>query len=136
MKVADAAVIAGVIAQEFIELIERHRAALHVAIRARLLEELDQLVARHRRLGADRPQHALVGEFDHGVAEVEEEPGVFHWATSGRHQTSARRSLRYTRWKGRARGMCGCRRDRSRRRPRGVRSSSTANLPSRTFAAP
>src|SRR3954453_3085899 len=78
MKVADAAAVAGVIAEEFVELVERHRAALHVAIRAWLFEQLDKLVARHRRLRADRTQHALVGQLDDGVAEVEQEPGVFH----------------------------------------------------------
>src|SRR3954462_6694958 len=100
MKVADAAAIAGVVAEEFVELVERHRAALHVAVRPRLFEQFDQLIARHRRFRADRTEHALVRELDYGVAEVEEEPGLFHRATSGRRQTSAARSLRCTRSKG------------------------------------
>jgi hypothetical protein len=67
--------IAGLVAEEVVELAERDRAALHVPIAARLLEDLDQLVAPDGRVAADVRDHPLVGELDQAVAEVEKEPG-------------------------------------------------------------
>src|SRR5207244_3396765 len=59
VEVADRAAIAGAVAEEFIELVEVDRAALQIAVRARLLEHLHQLVARDRRVLADVLQHPL-----------------------------------------------------------------------------
>src|SRR5205823_3563185 len=52
VKVADAAAISGAVAEELVELPERDGAALHVAIAAGVLEQIDQLIARDRCLGA------------------------------------------------------------------------------------
>src|SRR5207247_3429839 len=73
VEVPDRTAVAGALANEFVELVEIDRAALQIAIGARLLEQTDQLIARGRGVGADVLQHPLVSELDDGVAEVEVE---------------------------------------------------------------
>src|SRR5438552_10323103 len=77
VKVADAAAVSGAVAEELVKLPERDGAALHVAISAGILEQINQLIARDRRLGADGLQHSLVCELQNRVAEVEEKPLLF-----------------------------------------------------------
>ena len=52
---------------------EADRDAMHVAIPATALEQLDQLIAGRRGIATDALQHALVRELDERVAKVEEE---------------------------------------------------------------
>src|SRR6202008_2337211 len=78
VELADRAAISGPVAEHFVELPERHGAALHVAIRPGRFEKLHQIVARDRGIAADVLQHPLIGELDQRIAEVEEEPGDGH----------------------------------------------------------
>src|SRR6185369_9324368 len=74
----EGAAVAGGVADEVVEVEERDGAALHVAIAAAALEDLDELIARGCRVAADALQHALVGELDERVAEVEDKPDWRH----------------------------------------------------------
>ena len=78
MELARRTAISGLVADVVVELEERHASALEVAIPAGVLQDVDQLVARDRRIATDVLQHPLVRELDQGVAEVEDEPGDGH----------------------------------------------------------
>ena len=77
LQVVQRAAVTGLVRQELVKIGEGHRAALQIAVRARLFEKLHQLVALDRRAFADVLQHAFIRELDDRVAEVEDEPGDF-----------------------------------------------------------
>src|SRR6266542_1155794 len=72
--------ISRLVAEKLMKIGEAHRAAFQVAVGARGLEQLHELIASHCSTFADVLQHALVRQLDDCVAEVEDEPGdIGHW---------------------------------------------------------
>src|SRR5207249_1917124 len=76
-QVGGRTLIPGTTAEKLVEVGEGDRSSLQIAIATRAFEQLDQLVAFDRGQLADVLHHALVGELDHRVAEVEDDPGLF-----------------------------------------------------------